>query len=112
MTNDRLTGVEIRQETDSILEILGWSASKEGIDYHLHNVGTSHPYGVLAGILVDATNYGVDRGWNPAYLIGYLAIRIWGQHPEWREELEKIIPNWDCLDGLLLDGSPKQSNKS
>lgn len=100
---EKLTPQQIIEETDRLIKIVAWEKSEEGMDYHLNDVRTGHPCAILGGALEALINDGIDRGWNPTYLIGYLAMRIAGQHPDLRDGLSKLIPNYDALTGLPLE---------
>lgn len=100
MEMETLTDTEVRDETKRLLDVLAWGLTEEGIEYHTVNKGSQFKYSIAAGMLEDLVNDAIDTNeYCPAYVIGYLALRIWGQHPEHREELEKIF-DFNKLDEL------------
>jgi len=95
-----LSREEIESESKRIIEELSWALTEEAIDDHFINKNTSSKYGIVAAILNHAVSDAIDvNEINPAYLIGYLALRVWGQNPELREDLSKIF-NFDALDNV------------
>jgi hypothetical protein len=106
-TRKRLTKKQIAAETRAVIKSLDWAKSPEGIDYHRNNIGTDHEYGILAGMLEDMVVYGVDKGYNPAYLVGYLTLRMRGRYREFREDFDKIF-DLNGLDGMWLNEEDKQ----
>lgn len=101
---DRLTEDEIITESRRLInDVLGWSLTQDGVDYHIGK-SSSFNYSILSGMLEDLVNDGIDtHGYHPAYVIGYLALRIAGQHPEYREGFKQLIPDWDKLDSIGWD---------
>jgi len=100
---DTLTPEQVVSETRRLLDILNWGLTQEGIDYHVVDKGSEFNYSIVAGMLEDLVNDAIKtNGYCPAYVVGYLALRMWGQYPEHRKQLEKVF-NFNGLDGLHWD---------
>ena len=98
-----LTPEQVTTETERLIEILKWGLTEEGIEYHTVDKGSEFNYSIVAGMLEDLVNDAIKtNGYSPAYVVGYLALRMWGQHPEYRSEIEKVF-NFNGLDGLHWD---------
>lgn len=98
-----LTTEQVVTETERLIDVLKWGLTEDGIEYHTVNMGSDWNYSIVSAMLEDLVNDAVNtNGYSPAYVIGYLACRIWGQHPEYRSEIEKVF-NFNGLDGLHWD---------
>jgi hypothetical protein len=95
-----LTEQQIIDESTRLIESLKWNLTEEGVDYHFIDKNTSSNYGIVAGMLEDLVNDARNvNNLNPAYVIGYLALRLWGQNPVLRDDIEKVF-NLNGLDHL------------
>ncbi len=105
---DALTSEQVVTETQRLLDVLSWGLIQEGIDYHVVDKASEFNYSIVAGMLEDLVNDAINTNkYCPAYVVGYLALRMWGQHPEHREQLEKVF-NFNGLDDLHWDLSKAQ----
>ena len=98
-----LTTEQVTSETERLIELLKWGLTEEGIEYHTVDKGSEFNYSIVAGMLEDLVNDAINTNeYSPAYVIGYLACRIWAQQLEYRSEIEKVF-NFNGLDGLHWD---------
>ena len=115
MTSDTLPRIEIQDEVARLLgpEVLEWWKTKDGIDWHHLDKNTSHVYGIYAAMLEHLVDDAEKRGMRPGYIIGYLALRIWGSGDnQTRNDIKKIIPNFDMLDHVFLDDEMERRVKA
>lgn len=108
--NDTLPEQTIIVEIQRLLgpEVLGWWRTQEGLDWHLLNKNTSHVYGIYAAMIEHLVEDATKQGMRPAYIIGHVALRLWACMPEYRDEIKRIMPDFDALDAVYLDDRMEQ----
>ncbi len=98
-----LTKSQIVDEVDKLVELLSYHKSDDMFDWH-SDKGSDTNYSVLMPVLTDLVHDASERnGLSPAYVMGYLALRVFSQSDDKvRDEIKKVF-NFDGLDGLHWD---------
>lgn len=108
-----LTKSQITTEVDNLIDLISYHKSDEMFEWH-SDKGSESNYSVLVPVLSDLVHDAADRnGLSPAYVIGYLALRVFSQSDDViRDEISKVF-NFNGLDGLHWDlGKIKQLTSS
>lgn len=103
---EQLSDETVKEEIKRLLgpDVLGWWGTKDGLEWHTLNKNTSQVYGIYAAMLEQLVADAQDIGLNPAYIIGYLALRIQMScgDDQVHADIKKLI-NWDELyDNIKL----------